>query len=167
MPGKVDADRRVELADVDPELERVGGDDRQQLTRGERRLDLAALLRRVAGPVGRDPRRRGRGSPSSCEPHAGEALDQLDPAAAAEEADRPRAVDHQVGEQLGRLGEDRAAGASAARSITGGFQIAIRRPARGAAVGVDSANGVPTSRSASSSGLAIVAEARMKRGSEP
>ena len=37
-----------------PELERVGGDDRQQLAADEPRLDLAALLRRVAGAVRRD-----------------------------------------------------------------------------------------------------------------
>src|SRR5918995_5673619 len=52
--GEVDADRGVELADVDPELEGVGGGDREQLARGELRLDLAALLGRVAGPVGGD-----------------------------------------------------------------------------------------------------------------
>ena len=33
-PGEGDADRRVELADVDPELERVGRDHRQQLAGG-------------------------------------------------------------------------------------------------------------------------------------
>ena len=54
-----------------------------------------------------------------------------------------------------------------ASSITGGFQIAIRRRARGAPSESTSVNSVPASRSASSSGLAIVAEARMKRGSEP
>ena len=52
-------------------------------------------------------------------------------------------------------------------SITGGFQIAIRRLARGAPSESTSANSVPTSRSASSTGLAIVAEAQMNRGSEP
>ena len=43
--GEGDADRRVELADVDPELERVGGDHREQLAPGEAALDLAPLLR--------------------------------------------------------------------------------------------------------------------------
>ena len=56
---------------------------------GEVRLDLAALLRRVAGPVGGDPLGE-LGRAQLLEPHAGEALDQLDPAAAAQEADRPQ-----------------------------------------------------------------------------
>ena len=56
--GEGDADRRVELADVDPQLERVGGDDREQLAGGQPRLDLAPLLRRVAAAVGRDPLRQ-------------------------------------------------------------------------------------------------------------
>ena len=52
-------------------------------------------------------------------------------------------------------------------STTGGFQIAIRRLARGAPSESTSAKSVPTSPSASSTGLAIVAEAQMKRGSAP
>ena len=56
-----DADRRVELADVDPQLERVGRDDAEQLAARQRGLDLAPLLGRVAGAVGRDPRPRARG----------------------------------------------------------------------------------------------------------
>ena len=46
-----DADRGVELADVDPELERVGRDHAEQLARDQARLDLVALLRGVAGAV--------------------------------------------------------------------------------------------------------------------
>ena len=49
------ADRRVERADVDAELERVGGDDAEQLAVDQPRLELAPLLRRVARAVGRDP----------------------------------------------------------------------------------------------------------------
>ncbi len=101
------ADRGVELADVDPELERVGGDHREQLARREPRLDLAALLRRVAGPVGRDPVGE-LAVTLVLEAHLCEALDQLDPAAAAQEADRPHAGGDEVGEQLGRLRERRA-----------------------------------------------------------
>ena len=56
--GEGDADRGVELADVDPELERVGRDHRQQLAGAEPGLDLAPLLRRVAAAVGRDPLRQ-------------------------------------------------------------------------------------------------------------
>ena len=105
--GEGDADRRVELADVDAELERVGGDDREQLAGGQPRLDLAPLLRRVAAAVGRDPRRQLRLA-ARLQRFAGEALDQLDPAPALEEADRPHAVGDQLGEQVGGLRERRA-----------------------------------------------------------
>src|SRR5512132_1565207 len=53
--GEADRDDRVEQADVDPELERVRRRDAEQLARGEPLLDLAALGRRVAGAVGREP----------------------------------------------------------------------------------------------------------------
>ena len=88
--GEGDADRRVELADVDAQLERVGGDDGEQLAVGQPRLDLAPLLRRVAAAVGGDPRRQ-LGLAARLQRLAGEALDQLDPAPALEEADRPHA----------------------------------------------------------------------------
>ena len=44
------ADRGVELADVDPELERVGRDDPEQLSGAQPPLDLLALLRRCSRP---------------------------------------------------------------------------------------------------------------------
>ena len=53
-PGERDNDGRVELADVDPELERVGRDHRAQLAADEPALELAALLGGVAGAVGGD-----------------------------------------------------------------------------------------------------------------
>ena len=53
--GEGHADGGVEVADVDPELERVGGDDGEQVALGEPPLDLAPLRRRVARAVGRDP----------------------------------------------------------------------------------------------------------------
>ena len=52
-------------------------------------------------------------------------------------------------------------------SITGGFQIANRRRALGAPSESTSSNCEPVSAAASSVGLAIVAEASTKRGSEP
>ena len=54
--GKRDDHGGVELADVDAELQRVGGDDRAQLTAREAALQLAALLGGVAGAVGLDQR---------------------------------------------------------------------------------------------------------------
>jgi hypothetical protein len=107
--GKSGADRRVEIADVDPQLERVGRDDREQVSRGEPGLDLAALLRRVARPVRRDP--LGELRPAELlEPHPGEALDQLDPPPAAQEADRSHPLADQIGQQLRGLGQHRAPG---------------------------------------------------------
>ncbi len=50
-----DADRGVELADVDPELERIGRDDAEQLSGGEPPLDVLTLGGRVAGAIRRDP----------------------------------------------------------------------------------------------------------------
>ena len=62
---EADRDRAVEEADVDPELERVGRRHAEELALDEPPLDLAALLRGVAGAVGSEPvapsrRRRAR-----------------------------------------------------------------------------------------------------------
>jgi hypothetical protein len=51
-PGDQDG---VEAADVDAELEGVGGGQAQQLPGAQPLLDLAALLGQVAAAVGRDP----------------------------------------------------------------------------------------------------------------
>ena len=164
--GEGDADRRVELADVDPQLQRVGRDHRQQLAGAEPVLDLAPLLRRVAAAVGRDPRRQLR-LPAPLQVFAGEALDQLDPAPAFEEADRPHVLGDQLGQQVGRLRERRAPRPG---RLVDQRRVPHRHLAPGPrrAVVVDQLElGVPTSRSASSTGLAIVAEASRKRGSEP
>ena len=52
-------------------------------------------------------------------------------------------------------------------STSGGFHMAIRRSARGAPSRATSRTSSPTSRSASSTGLAIVALASTNRGSVP
>ena len=94
--GKGDAHRGVELADVDAQLERVGGHDAQKFARRQAALDLVALRRGVAGAVGRDPLAQ----------LGGEAVDrvledELHPLARLHEADRPGAALHQLGEDLG------------------------------------------------------------------
>jgi hypothetical protein len=107
-------DRRVEVTDVDSELEGTGRDDPQQLALGEAALDLAPLLWRVTGAVGREAlaeriavaARRA----AVVQTHAGELVDELRGAAAAGEADRARAGGDEVGEQVGCLAEARAAG---------------------------------------------------------
>ena len=97
---EADRDRAVEVADVDAELQRVGGGDAEQLALDEPPLDLAPLLRRVAGAVRREP---GRGR--RVEPIAGEAVDQLGRLAALREADRAQAASDEPGEQPRRLAE--------------------------------------------------------------
>ena len=106
MPGKVTTTARVELADVDAELERVGRDHRAQLAARQPSLELAALLGGVAGAVGRRRARPARGPRR--EVVADEPAQQLDALARLHEADRARALAHEPGEQLGRLAERRA-----------------------------------------------------------
>ena len=77
MPGKVTQIAASSSPMSMPELERVGGDHREQLAGRQPGLDLAALLGRVAGPVGGDPLGELRAT-ELLEPGAGKALDQLD-----------------------------------------------------------------------------------------
>ena len=55
VPGKVTQIAASRSPTSMPELERVGGHHGQQLALGQAALDLAPLLGRVAGAVGRDP----------------------------------------------------------------------------------------------------------------
>src|SRR4051812_34579746 len=50
----------VEAADIDAELERVGGGDAEQPSARQPGLERAAVLRQVARPVRGDARRQGR-----------------------------------------------------------------------------------------------------------
>jgi hypothetical protein len=107
-PGEGHADRRVQVTDVDAQLERVGRNYGQQVAIRQARLDLTALLGGVARPVRRDALGELR-APELLEPHAREALDQLDAAPTAKEADRAHPLADQVREQLGRLRQHRLA----------------------------------------------------------
>ncbi len=98
----------VERADVDPQLQRVRRHHAEQLAVDEPLLELAPLLRRVAGPVGRDPLGQLLVA-LVAQPQLGEAGDQLDRLARLHEHDRPRALHHQLGQQVGRLGQRGAA----------------------------------------------------------
>ena len=92
------ADRRVELAHVDAELEGIRGHHGQQLPLRQAALDLAPLRGRVAGAVGRDA--LGEVGPARVlEAQAREALDQLDPAPRPQEADRAHLALDQSGQQ--------------------------------------------------------------------
>ena len=99
-PREADRDGAVERADVDPELERVGRRHAEQLALDEAPLDLASLLGRVAGPVGREPPGRRR-----VEPVAREPVDELRRLAALREADRAEPAAHEPGEQPRRVAE--------------------------------------------------------------
>src|SRR2546421_10573216 len=103
-PREGHADRRVELAYVDAELERVGGDHAQQLTVGEPPLDLLALRGRVAGSVGSNAL-----AELWIEPVERVAQDQLHSLAGLHEADHASARAYQLREHLGRLVQCRAA----------------------------------------------------------
>ncbi len=106
-PRERHAHGRVERADVDPELERVRRDDREQLAVRQLRLEVAALLRRVARAVGRDAvgERRAVGVGLAVELEPRQPGDELDRLARLDEADRPRPLAHELGDELGRLGE--------------------------------------------------------------
>ena len=98
-PRKRHDDRGVQRADVDPQLQRVGRDDRQQLAAHQPPLELAALLGRVAGAVGDD---------EVLELRVGEAdhpRDELDRLARLDEADRARPAPRQLADDLGRLAQ--------------------------------------------------------------
>ena len=105
-PGEVDADRRVEVAHVYPQLERVGCGDPEQLAGREAGLDVPPLGRGVAGAVRCDP--LGQVGPAlRHEPLGGELADQFDAPAALHEADRPYLEGDEVGQQVGGLGDRR------------------------------------------------------------
>ena len=135
MPGKRHADRGVELADVDPELERVGRDDAEQLACRQPGLDLPSLLRRVAGAVGRDRARRGRpglAPPAASGRSAGSARSPCASAGSRSSAS-PRRRGRRGARRPSESGERRRCVRS---STSGGFHITIRRPARGERVRV-------------------------------
>ena len=101
-PGERDDDRGVELADVDPELQRVGRDHRAQLAADEAALELAALLGGVAGAVG--GHELGELGIALLQIRDEQLVQDLDALARLHEADQPRAVAHEPREQLGGLG---------------------------------------------------------------
>ena len=102
--GEGHAQSRVEVADVDAELERVGGHDGEQVALGEPLLDLAPLHGRVAGAVGGDPLGEVHAA-GRLQPLAREALDQLDPTARLQEADRPYLTLDEGGEEVRGLAQ--------------------------------------------------------------
>ena len=109
-PRERHADRGIQRPDVDPQLQRIGRHDAEQLAVHQPPLELAPLRRRVARPVRRDPLGQGR-VPAPLQLQRREVRHQLDRLARLHEHDRARALDHQLREQVGGLGR----AASAAR----------------------------------------------------
>jgi hypothetical protein len=101
--GERHGDRRVEMPDVDAELERVRRDHAEQLALGEPALELPPLLGGVAGSVRSDLTL----AHGIVEAVPGEPVDQLGGAPRAREADRAHVRLHEVGEEGGRLAQAR------------------------------------------------------------
>jgi hypothetical protein len=101
----------VEAADVDAELQRVGGRQPGQLAGPELALQLAAFLGQVAAPVGRDLRRQRR--IDLREELARGERDLLGAPAGPDEGQGPDVLGDEVGEQVGGLGRRGSAQRSA------------------------------------------------------
>src|SRR5581483_8298065 len=98
--GEAGRNHAVEQADVDPQLQRVGRRDAEQLSGDQPLLDLAALRRCVAGAVGREP-----AAVLAAEAVEREPVDQLGRLAALREAVRAQAALDELRHQAGRLAE--------------------------------------------------------------
>jgi hypothetical protein len=164
--GEGDADRGVERADVDAQLQRVRGDHPEQLAVDQPALQLAPLLGRVAGAVGSDPLRE-LAAARVLERELREARDQLDRLARLHEHDRARAPADELGEQVGGLGQRRAArGELLVDDRRVPHRDRLLRARR--AVALDHRHlGQPGQPLGQLAGLAIVALASRKRGSVP
>ncbi len=172
--GEGDDHRGVELADVDPELQRVGGDHRAQLAPHQTALQLAPLLGGVAGAVGdhevgesppprsrplpvfsRPPRRPPDSSRSPSAPLRSRSLPaRAPPAPAGESSSTPlRDFMKQIARAPSRTSRASSSAASpsaerrapSAASVSGGFHIAILPPRRRGAVLVDQPDPLQTS----------------------
>ena len=159
---EADRDRAVEVADVDAELERVGRRDAEQLALDEPPLDLAPLLRRVAGAVRREPPRRSPRradrwrSGGSARPTCGSSRSRSC-AGRGRRARRAAATPRRARSRAARA-RRRAAAGSRARS-------SARRAARASSSTTVASS--PVSACASSPAFAIVAEASRNCGSAP
>ena len=97
---EADGDGAVEQADVDAQLERVGGRDAEQLAFDQAPLDVAPLRRCVAGAIRSEPLAGGR-----VDAFDGELVDQLRRLPAFREADRPQPPRDELGHELRRIAE--------------------------------------------------------------
>jgi len=89
---------RVEPADVDAELERVGGRHAEQAPAGQVELELAPFGREIAGPIRGDAGTEARLHALELRPSV--LRDELGAAPAARERERRMSGTHELGEQL-------------------------------------------------------------------
>ena len=166
-PRERHADRRVQRADVDPELQRVRRHDAQQLAVDEPPLELAPLLRPCS------PRGRARSAPPAprCPRRCSSSVAKRAISSTAlrdfmNTIVRAPSITSSASRSAASASAERRA--AVAGSVIGGFHIATVRfvpgePSRSITVTSSS----PVSRVASSPGLAIVAEASRNRGAVP
>ena len=156
--------RDIERADVDAELERVGRDDAAHQPLAQPALDLAPPQRQVAAAIAANQLG-----------HAGHVLEILFQIG-RQDLGREPALRKDDDLQSGGAGTRRRRAASrlrydrrmpSSRLTTGGLTKTKNFSPRGAPLSATSANGRSASRSASSRGLAIVADEQMICGSEP
>ena len=168
MPGKVTTIAASSAPMSMPSSSASVGDDAEQLALDQPALELAPLLRACS--------RRGRARSRSASSGVARVLQRgLAKRAISSTARRDfmkqivRApLAHELGQQVGRLGAATLRRAPSASSVSGGFHIAIVARAPRRAVAVDERESSrPVSRSASSTGLAIVALAIRNRGAVP
>lgn len=156
---------RVEPGDVDPEFQGRGRGEAEQPAGVQVALQSPALLGQIAAAVGGDPV-----TERSAELLLGLERDQLRGAPGAHEDDRPGAVLHEFGEQVGRFGRGGPADGSAVFADVLG-QRRLPEPEHQRAAGeqssVTATAGRPVSRSAVTAGSAVVAEASRNVGEEP
>ena len=101
--GEAHDERHVQAADIDAELQRLRGDDRVQLVVEQPPLDVAPLLRGVAGAVGQHALRGGAVAVLQAPPHL--AVHELGGLAGGREGDDAGAGQHRLGGDVGGLGE--------------------------------------------------------------
>ena len=154
-------DRHVEAPDVDAELERVGGDDAEDLAVAQPVLDRPPLGRQVAAAVAADAAAR---AVALAQRFAQPGQQDLDRHARSAEDDRlaPGPQERQR-PALGE-GQRRAAGAALADSRIGGSTRTTWRSPAGAPFRSTSRTGRPVSIVASSAGFPIVAEQQTMTG---
>ena len=152
---------RVQVPDIDPELESIGGRDAEQIAGKQGSFDSAAVCRKVAAPVRGNTLRQRLLESIFCPRE-----DQLGRFAAPREHDRVLVIANQVDEEVGGLGHRAAATARSffdQRRVPKSDQFcAVRRIVARQDLDLQAAQST-----GQLTGLPIVAEANTRVGSAP